>query len=114
MGDPIVEAAARKGSAEVLILAALEDGQLHGYDIAREITRRSGGLLTFHVASLYPLLYKLEDRNWISGRWVEKTGQRRRRCYRLTAEGKRVLAAQRGRWSAFVAALTKAAGLKHA
>jgi PadR family transcriptional regulator, regulatory protein PadR len=114
MGDPINEAAARKGSAELLILAALEDGQLHGYDIAREIARRSGGLLTFHVASLYPLLYKLEDRAWITGRWVEKTGQRRRRCYRLTAEGRRVLAAQRGRWAAFVSTLTKAAGLKPA
>ena len=92
MGDPIVEAAAKKGSAEVLILAALEDGQLHGYDIAREIGRRSGGLLTFHVASLYPLLYKLEDRNWIAGRWVEKASQRRRRYYKLTAEGRRTLA----------------------
>ena len=114
MGDPIIEAAAKKGSAELLILAALEEGQLHGYDIAREIARRSGGLLTFHVASLYPLLYKLEDRAWIAGRWVEKSGQRRRRYYRLTAEGRRVLAKQRGRWEAFVAALTKAAGLKHA
>jgi len=114
MGDPIAEAAARKGSAELLILATLEDGQLHGYDIAREITRRSDGLLTFHVASLYPLLYKLEDRGWIAGRWVEKPGQRRRRCYRLTAEGKKVLATQRGRWSSFVTALTKAAGLRHA
>ena len=114
MGDPIFEATAKKGSAEVLILASLEDGQLHGYDIAREIARRSGGVLTFHVASLYPLLYKLEDRNWISGRWVEKAGQRRRRCYRLTAEGRKVLAAQRGRWSAFVQALAKAAGLENA
>ncbi len=114
MGDPIIEAAARKGSAELLILAALEDGQLHGYDIAREIARRSGGLLTFHVASLYPLLYKIEERNWIQGRWVEKAGQRRRRRYKLTAEGRRVLAAQRNRWEAFVGALTRAAGLKHA
>jgi transcriptional regulator len=114
MGDPIFEAAARKGSAELLILASLEDGQLHGYDIAREIARKSGGLLTFHVASLYPLLYKLEDRNWISGRWVEKAGQRRRRYYRLTADGRKALRAQRGRWAAFVAALTKAAGLRHA
>ena len=114
MGDPIIEAAARKGSAELLILAALEDGQLHGYDIAREIGRRSDGLLTFHVASLYPLLYKLEDRKWIQGRWVEKAGQRRRRYYKLTAEGRKVLANQRSRWQAFVGALTKAAGLKHA
>ena len=114
MGDPIAEAAARKGSAELLILAALEDGQLHGYDIAREIGRRSDGLLTFHAASLYPLLYRLEERGLIGGRWVEKAGQRRRRCYRLTAEGRRVLSAQRSRWSSFVAALTKAAGLSHA
>ena len=114
MGDPIIEAAAKKGSAELLILASLEDSQLHGYDIAREISRKSGGLLTFHVASLYPLLYKLEDRGWIAGRWVENTGQRRRRYYRLTAEGRRVLARQRGRWEAFVAALTKAAGLRPA
>jgi transcriptional regulator len=114
MGDPIIEAAARKGSAELLILSALEDGQLHGYDIAREISRRSGGLLTFHVASLYPLLYKLEDRKWIQGRWVEKAGQRRRRYYKLTTEGRKVLAKQRSRWEVFVGALTKAAGLKPA
>jgi PadR family transcriptional regulator, regulatory protein PadR len=114
MGDPIVEAAAKKGSAEVLILASLEDGQLHGYDIAREIARRSGGLLTFHVASLYPLLYKLEDRKWIVGRWVEKANQRRRRYYKLTTAGRKTLAAQRGRWTAFVQALTKAAGLENA
>jgi len=114
MGDPISEAAARKGSAELLILAVLEDGQLHGYDIAREIARRSDGLLTFHAASLYPLLYRLEDRGWIGGRWIEKSGQRRRRCYRLTAEGRRVLPAQRSRWSSFVLALTKAGGLRHA
>ena len=114
MGDPLLESAARKGSAELLILAALEDGQLHGYDIAREISRKSGGLLTFHVASLYPLLYKLEDRKWIQGRWVEKAGQRRRRYYKLTADGRKTLASQRGRWAAFVDALTKAAGLNHA
>jgi len=114
MGDPLFDASARKGSAEILILASLEDGQLHGYDIAREIARKSGGLLTFHVASLYPLLYKIEDRGWIHGRWVEKAGQRRRRYYRLTAEGRRTLATQRGRWAAFVQALTNAAGLKHA
>ena len=114
MGDPIFESAARKGSAELLILASLEDGQLHGYDIAREIARKSDGLLTFHVASLYPLLYKLEDRSWISGRWVEKAGQRRRRYYRLTARGRTTLGAQRGRWLAFVQALTKAAGLRQA
>jgi PadR family transcriptional regulator len=114
MGDPIAEAAARKGSAELLILSALEDGQLHGYDIAREITRKSGGLLTFHVASLYPLLYKLEDRHWIQGRWVEKAGQRRRRYYKLMPEGKKVLSAQRSIWKSFVEAINRVTELDHA
>src|SRR5919112_3875165 len=111
MGDPLLESAARKGSAELLILASLEDGQLHGYDIARETARRSDGLLTFHVASLYPLLYKLEDRTWISGRWVEKAGQRRRRCYRLTPAGRVILAEQRSVWQEFVRALERVAGI---
>ena len=114
MADPIADASARKGSAELLILAAIEDGQLHGYDIAREIARRSGGLLTFHVASLYPLLYKIEDRGWIQGRWVEKAGQRRRRYYKLTRDGIKVLAAQRSIWQSFVAAINRVTSVENA
>ncbi|MDX6712575.1 MAG: PadR family transcriptional regulator, regulatory protein PadR, partial [Blastocatellia bacterium] len=64
-----------------------------------------GGLLSFNIASLYPLLYRLEKRGWISGRWVEKAGQRRRRYYRLTAEGRKTLAAQRNVWRDFVEAV---------
>src|SRR5262245_50195777 len=97
MGDPISDTAARKGSAEILILATLERGELHGYDISRRIGERTGGLLTFRAASLYPLLYKLEDRGWIDGRWRQADGARRRRCYRLTPEGRKVLAKQRTR-----------------
>ena len=114
MGDPIAESAARKGSAELLILAALEDGQLHGYDIAREIARKSGGLLTFHVASLYPILYRLERKGLIQGRWVEKSGERRRRFYRLTAHGEKTLALQRRSWHTFFAALNRVARLRQA
>ena len=114
MGDPIVEAAARKGSAELLILSALDGGQLHGYDVAREIARRSDGLLTFHVASLYPLLYRLEDRGWISGRWVEKAGQRRRRFYRLTTAGRAVLGERRLVWRDFFDALDRVARVRPA
>src|SRR5215472_13917291 len=90
----------KKGSAELLILSLVEDRPRHGYDISKLIEARSGGVLRFHVASLYPLLYRLEQRGWIRGRWVEKTGQRRRRYYRLTAEGQKVLAAQRSHWRA--------------
>lgn len=114
MADPITDAAARKGSAELLILSTLEDGELHGYDISRQIADRTDGLLTFRAASLYPLLYKLEDRGWIDGRWQTVTGQRRRRCYRLTPSGRKALAQQRTRWASFVRALGRAAGLRHA
>jgi|SRR5580693_8264858 PadR family transcriptional regulator PadR len=111
MSDPISDAAARKGSAELLILAALDERDLHGYDVCRAIARRSDGVLSFRAASLYPLLYRLEDRGWIEGRWVELTGQRRRRVYCLTPEGRSILGKQRTRWTSFVQALSRAAGL---
>src|SRR3970040_370965 len=85
----------KKGSAELLILSLVEARARHGYENGQLIAGRSGGTRRFKVASLYPLLYRLEDRGWIAGRWVEKAGERRRRFYRLTSEGKHVLAAQR-------------------
>src|SRR6185503_5203789 len=91
----------KKGSAELLILALLEARPRHGYELSKLIEFQSGGAIVFRVASLYPLLYRLEKRRWIEGRWVEKAGQRRRRYYRLTAEGKKVLAAQRNSWRDF-------------
>ena len=97
----------KKGSAELLILSLLEDRTRHGYDIARLIEIRSKGALRFHAASLYPLLYRLEQRNWIKGRWVEKAGERERCFYRLTPEGRRVLAEQRETWKAYVAAVNE-------
>ena len=100
----------KKGSAEFLVLSVLEREQRHGYDIARRIASRSKGVLTFHAASLYPLLYRLEKRRWIEGRWVEKAGQRRRRYYRLTPAGKKVLAAQRSSWREFVKAMAAVVG----
>ena len=71
---------------------------------------RSGGQLTFHIDSLYPLLYRLEERGWIKGAWVEKAGERRRRFYRVTADGRRVLAQQRKTWAAFVEAVRRVTG----
>ena len=103
----------KKGSAELLILALLEGTPRHGYDIARLIEQRSGGVIQFKVASLYPLLYRLEHRGWILGRWVEKAGQRRRRYYRLTAVGRKALNAQRSGWQAFAAAIGRVAGVEH-
>ncbi|MBI2686647.1 MAG: PadR family transcriptional regulator [Acidobacteria bacterium] len=104
----------KKGSAELLVLCLLEDQPRHGYDISRLIELRSGGVLRFHVTTLYPLLYRLEERGWIEGRWVEKAEQRRRRYYSLTPEGGDVLQAQRKSWKEFVAAIGRITGVEHA
>jgi transcriptional regulator len=102
----------KKGSAELLILSLVEDQPRHGYDIGKLIETRSGGTLRFNVASLYPLLYRLEKRGWIEGKWMEKAGQRRRRLYKLTPEGRKVLAAQRGGWQIFARAVSRIAGVE--
>ena len=103
----------KKGSAELLVLSLVEDQPRHGYDLCQLIERRSDGALRFKAASLYPLLYRLERRGWIKGRWVE-TGGRRRRFYRITAEGRKVVAAQREGWEAFVQAIRQITGVGHA
>src|SRR6476661_8457412 len=105
--------ALKKGSTEFLLLSLLEAGARHGYELQKLIESRSRGVLTFNVASLYPLLYKMEDRGWIVGRWVERAGERRRRYYTITADGRRTLAAQRTSWEEFVAAITSIAGVRH-
>jgi PadR family transcriptional regulator PadR len=100
----------KKGSAEFLVLALLENEQRHGYELQKLIESRSKGVLVFHVASLYPLLYRLEERGWIAGRWVETAGERRRRFYRLTASGEAALESQRESWREFVTAINRVAG----
>ena len=104
----------KKGSAEMLILSLVDPLPRHGYEISRLIEQRSEGALHFHAASLYPLLYRLEKRGWIQGRWVEKAGQRRRRYYRLTEQGRKVLSAQRRGWETFVAAIHRITEAEHA
>jgi PadR family transcriptional regulator, regulatory protein PadR len=104
----------KKGSAELLILSLLEDQSRHGYDLSKLIDARSEGVLKFRVASLYPLLYRLEKRGWIQGRWIEKSGQRRRRYYKLTPAGAQVLKSQRSTWRAFADAISRIAGIDHA
>lgn len=114
MGMNALERELKRGSAELLILALLEEGDRHGYDLARLIDRRSDGAISFHAASLYPTLYRMEEKDLINGRWVEKTGQRRRRYYRLTAAGRKTLARQRTVWENFFEALSRVARIRHA
>lgn len=97
----------KKGSAELMLLSLLEARARHGYELRKLIETRSEGVLKFNAASLYPLLYRLEKRGWIEGRWVEKAGQRRRRYYQLTKDGKQVLTAQRSIWESFVVAINR-------
>ena len=104
----------KKGSAELLILSLTEARARHGYEISKMIEQRSAGGLRFNAASLYPLLYRLEQRGWIEGRWVEKANQRRRRYYRTTAAGRKILREQRSVWSAFVASVNRIIGADYA
>jgi transcriptional regulator len=104
----------KKGSAELIILSIVEGGPRHGYEISKLIEQQSGGRLAFHIASLYPLLYRLEERGWLRGRWVEKPGERRRRFYTLTPQGSKVLARQRETWRNFVEAMQLITGVGHA
>ena len=105
---------AKKGTAEIVVLAFLEDEPRHGYELTQLIEQRSGGVLTFNFASLYATLYKLEERGWIQGRWVERAGQRRRRYYKITSIGREVLAAQRKEWSQFFELIRDLAGVRYA
>ena len=114
MGIKALERELKRGSAELLILALLEEGDRHGYDLARLIDERSRGEISFHAASLYPTLYRMEEKGLIDGRWVEKAGQRRRRYYRLTPVGANVLASQRNTWREFVLAISRITGVEHA
>src|SRR3954470_15333602 len=104
----------KRGSTELLILALLEERDRHGYELARLIDDRSRGAISFNVASLYPTLYRMEEKGMIAGRWVEKAGQRRRRHYRLPAPGKDTLASQRSVWYSFFEALNRVARIRHA
>lgn len=104
----------KKGSTEILVLSLLEHRARHGYEIGKQIETRSRGRLKFRIGSLYPILCRLEDRGLVSGRWVERPGERRRRYYRLTTAGRRALARERSVWNQFVLTINGIIGANHA
>lgn len=115
MADPHIDTRAlQKTSAEIIVLALLENRARHGYELAKLIESRSEGQLEFHVASLYPMLYRLEAKGWVNGRWVERPGERRKRYYRITAQGRKILAQQRRSWRDFFEALDRVAQIRPA
>ena len=104
----------KRGSAELAILVVLEDRPLHGYEIARRIEQETGGVLHFTLASLYPLLYRMEKRGWTKGAWETTPAGVKRRCYSLTAAGLKQLALSRREWNMFFRALDRLGGLSRA
>jgi transcriptional regulator len=112
MSWPLTDVELKRGSATLLVLALVAEAPRHGYEIGKLIEQRSNGTISFQMASLYPLLYRLEARGWIQGAWREPKSARRRRFYRITAEGRRILANERGVWTSFIRALDQVAGLK--
>jgi transcriptional regulator len=104
----------KKGTTTLLILSLLEVEQRHGYELSKLLELKTRGVVRVHAASLYPLLYRLEKQGLIEGRWVEKAGERRRRFYRLTRDGRRQLDAQRQSWKEFADAIALVAGVDHA
>ena len=110
----MITAELKKGSMEMLILSLLEARARHGYEIGKLIERRSDGKLKFALPSLYPALLRLENRGWIKGRWVEKPGERQRCFYKLTAEGRKVLAEKQETWKEYIAAVNSIMGDSHA
>lgn len=103
-----------RGSGELAILSLLAEQQLYGFEIAKQIGERTGGALKFTLASLYPLLYDMEKRGWVEGRWQANHAGRDRRYYRLTPSGRKQLAPLRAEWRTFFQALDSLAGVSHA
>jgi len=88
-----------QGTLDMLILKAVSLGPLHGYGVLLRIQQISGDRLEIQQGSLYPALYRLEHQGWIASEWGESENKRKARFYRLTAAGKRRLAAEADEWN---------------
>ncbi len=106
----MIDANVKRGSAELAVLSLLERGAMHGYEIAKRVEQETDGVLKFDVASLYPLLYRMEKRGWVVAEWQESDSGRRRRCYKLTREGRKQLVPLRTQWRSFFEALNRLGG----
>ena len=95
------------GTLDVLILKALAEEPLHGYEIVRRVGVSTGGAVTIEDGSLYPALYRLEKKGQIRGDWGVSDAGRRARFYKLTAAGEKALAAQTDAWAKFAAGVSR-------
>ena len=96
-----------QGSLDVLVLKTLSWTPMHGFGIARWIRQLTDDVLQVEEGSLYPALYRMEQRGWISSEWRVTENKRRAKYYRLTAAGRRQLTEQSGTWTRYAAAIGK-------
>jgi PadR family transcriptional regulator, regulatory protein PadR len=104
----------KRGTAELAVLSVLEGGAMHGYEIARRIEQQTKGALRFSLAALYPMLYRMEQHEWIRGAWETSGNGRRKRCYRLTPAGRKKLSPLRREWAELFRALQRLTKVAHA
>jgi transcriptional regulator len=102
---PVSKSDLLQGTLDLLILKTLALGPLHGWAISKRIQQMSKDVLTVNQGSLYPALYRLEDRGWIAGAERESAEGRRIKLYRLTAAGRKQLADELDTWKAFSTAI---------
>jgi PadR family transcriptional regulator PadR len=96
------------GNVETLILAVLESGPSYGYAIVKEIDKRSKGILQLGEGTIYPVLYRLEEKHLVSASWHTAENTRRRKYYRLNPPGRKALAENRRQWEALAAVMRAA------
>ena len=110
----VIQSKIARGSAELVVLALLEEQSLYGFEIAKQIEERTEGSLRFTMASLYPMLYELESRGLVKAQWEANPAGRDRRSYSLTPKGRLELEPLRREWKAFFVALDQLTGFSHA
>ena len=96
-----------QGTLDMLILKALSAGPMHGYGVGQRIEQLAEEMLKVEEGSLYPALYRLEERGWISSEWGTSDNNRRARFYKLTARGRRQLGVEEENWRRLVLAVGK-------
>ncbi|MFN7921919.1 MAG: PadR family transcriptional regulator [Bryobacteraceae bacterium] len=99
-----------QGTLEMLVLRTLILSPLHGYAIAKAIRINSNDVLEIEFGSLYPALKRLEAKGWVSAKWEVSDSNRKAKCYRLTASGRKQLQRSHSKWEEFVSAVAHIMG----
>jgi transcriptional regulator len=96
-----------QGTLDMLILKALTHGEMHGYGVGQRIMQLAEDMLRVEEGSLYPALYRLEERGWIKSEWGTSENNRSARFYKLTAAGRKQLNVEEANWERFVLVIGK-------